>query len=68
MLEYMTVIEAAEKWDISTRRIQLLCAEDRIEGAVKRAGSWFLPANTKKPKDARAGRKSARKNTNDKNT
>lgn len=61
MLDYITVIEAAEKWGISKRRIQLLCAEGRINGAVKRAGSWFLPSNTEKPVDARAGRKSARK-------
>lgn len=62
MIDYMTVIEAAEKWGISKRRIQMLCAEGRIDGAVKRAGSWFLPLNAEKPKDARAGRKSTRKN------
>lgn len=61
MIDYMTVIEAAEKWGISKRRIQMLCAEGRINGAVKRAGSWFLPLNTEKPQNARAGRKSTRK-------
>lgn len=61
MLDYMTVQEAAEKWGISTRRIQLLCSEKRVEGAVKRAGSWFVPTDTEKPVDARAGRKSPRK-------
>ena len=34
-MNYVTVVEAAEKWGISERRIQKLCVENRIDGAVK---------------------------------
>ena len=53
MLEYIIVQEASEKWGVSTRRIQILCSTGRIPGAIKRAGSWFIPANAEKPKDER---------------
>lgn len=34
MFEYMTVQEAAKKWNLSERRVQKLCAENRIAGVV----------------------------------
>ena len=34
-MEYLSVRQTAEKWGISTRRIQILCANDRIEGAIR---------------------------------
>ena len=34
MFEYMTVQEAAKLWEISERRIQKLCEENRIDGVV----------------------------------
>lgn len=37
MFEYMSVKEASAKWEISERRIQKLCGENRIEG-VQRFG------------------------------
>ena len=43
MYEYMTVKEAAEKWGLSVRRVQLLCVEGRIEGAIKHASVWAIP-------------------------
>ena len=50
-------INQFEKWQtsggISKRRIQVLCSENRIEGAVRIGYSWAIPANAKKPKDAR---------------
>jgi len=53
MFEYMTVKEAAEKWDLSVRRVQLLCVEGRIEGAIKHASVWAIPKDSEKPKDER---------------
>ena len=35
MQDFITIKKAAEKWDITARRIQVLCSEGRIEGAVK---------------------------------
>jgi excisionase family DNA binding protein len=53
MVEYITIQEAAEKWGITSRRIQVLCAQGRLEGAVKFGRQWAIPANLKKPEDAR---------------
>lgn len=53
MFEYMTVKEAAEKWELSVRRVQLLCVEGRIEGAMKYASVWAIPKDAEKPKDER---------------
>lgn len=49
MTNYITVKEASEKWAISPRRIQVLCNENRIMGAVKQAGVWFIPYSAQKP-------------------
>lgn len=50
---FMTLSEAAKKWDISERRVNALCLEGRIEGASKFGKSWAIPANADKPSDAR---------------
>lgn len=46
---YFTIEEKAAEWNISTRHIQFLCREGKIEGAVKRAGAWFIPDNAPTP-------------------
>ena len=53
MQDFITIKEAAEKWDITARRIQVLCSEGRIEGAVKFGRDWAIPANANKPVDKR---------------
>lgn len=52
-MEYMTIQEAARKWRISSRRIQVLCSENRINGTVKFGRQWAIPVETEKPLDAR---------------
>lgn len=52
-MEYMTIQEASTKWGITPRRIQVLCAEGRLEGAVKFGRQWAIPAELEKPDDAR---------------
>ena len=52
-MDYMTISEAAGKWSISNRRIQTLCAQGRIAGAVRLECCWLLPKNASKPEDAR---------------
>ena len=54
---YISVSDAAKKFNISKRRVQLLCEQGRIEGAHRMSGVWLIPANAQKPTDAR------RKNT-----
>lgn len=56
MLDYISVQQAAEKWEISERRIQKLCEENRIEGAVRFGHAWAIPKNAEKPTDTRRKR------------
>ena len=58
MEEMITVQAAAQKWGVTPRRVQILCNERRIEGAVKKSGVWFIPAVAKKP--MRQGKKADR--------
>lgn len=52
-MDYLTATELAEKWHISSRRIGVLCAEGRIQGAVKKGKMWLIPSDAIKPADAR---------------
>ena len=53
MLSYISAKEAAEKWNISQRRVAILCSEDRISGAMMVGNMWIIPANAEKPIDKR---------------
>lgn len=53
MFEYMTVQEAAKRWEISERQVQKLCKADRIEGIVHLSRIWLIPKNAEKPDDRR---------------
>ena len=50
---YRTIKETAELWGITPRRLQVLCADGRIDGAAKLGREWALPVDAKKPSDAR---------------
>lgn len=52
-MNYLPVQEFSKQWHISKRRIQILCKEQRIEGAKMIGNMWVIPANAKKPTDAR---------------
>ena len=52
-MEYMSISQAAEKWGITPRRIQVLCKQDRIPGADRIGYVWAIPMDAEKPKDAR---------------
>lgn len=57
----MTTAEAAKKWGITPRQVQLLCAKGRIPGAVRFGHAWVIPANAEKPKDGRSEKKTNNK-------
>lgn len=56
MLSYMSAKEAAEKWNISQRRVSVLCSENRINGAMMVGNMWIIPSNAEKPIDKRTVR------------
>lgn len=53
MIAFMTANEAAEKWNISRRRVLTLCRENRIENVAMLGNMWIIPIDATKPEDAR---------------
>lgn len=53
MFDYISVKDAVEKWNISERRIQKLCEENRIQGVIRFGHSWAIPKDAEKPLDGR---------------
>lgn len=50
---FITIREAAEKWNLTARRVQMMCAGGQIEGVTKFGRAWVIPENAEKPKDGR---------------
>lgn len=56
-MEYLTSNEIAQKWNISSHRVRILCGDGRVEGAIQKGILWLIPSNTQKPQELRRGRK-----------
>ena len=52
-MSYMDVKTAADRWELTERRITTLCRDGRIAGAKKEAGLWLIPDDAEKPVDGR---------------
>lgn len=52
-MQYLTTTELSKLWDISPRRIAILCVDHRIDGVIKKGKMWLIPKDAKKPEDAR---------------
>ena len=48
-MEYITVKEAADKWNTSVQIVRRLCRQERIPGVVQTDGAWLIPEDAKKP-------------------
>ena len=53
-MDYIKISQAAEKWGLSPRRVRVLCAENRIDGVIKKGKLYMIPANAPKPIDGRS--------------
>jgi hypothetical protein len=58
----MTAKEAGELWGITTRRVQVLCDNNQIEGVMRLGRIWVIPKNAQKPLDGRTKIAKSRKN------
>ena len=47
-MEYITIKEAAEKWNLSVRRVQTICNNGMIQGTIKFGHAWAIPKSTYK--------------------
>ncbi|MBE6596325.1 MAG: hypothetical protein E7641_01520 [Ruminococcaceae bacterium] len=50
---YMKIDAAAERWEVTPRRVQALCAAGRINGAVRFGRDWMIPKDAVRPVDGR---------------
>jgi len=53
IMGYLIPKEAAKKWGISERRVQILCTQGKIIGAERHGRIWLIPETAEKPEDAR---------------
>jgi hypothetical protein len=51
--ELMTTKDAAAIWGITPRRVQILCDNGKVSGAVRLGKTWIIPKGTPKPIDGR---------------
>lgn len=52
-MDQITAQQAAEKWNLSIRTVQDLCAKGRLDGAERWGRVWMIPADADKPIDGR---------------
>ena len=57
-MDFISVKEASQLWDISERWVQKLCEENRIDGVQRFGRSWMIPKDAKKPYDLRQRKQS----------
>ena len=50
-MNYLSTTQIAQKWGLSSRRIQKMCNENRIPGAVRIGNYWAVPSDAERPKD-----------------
>lgn len=49
----MLVKEAAERWNLTERRVASLCKEGKIPGVHKQGRTWLIPVDVQRPVDNR---------------
>ena len=62
--ELMTAKDAAELWGITPRRVQILCDDGKVSGAVRMGRTWIIPRSTPRPIDGRTKAAKERKENN----
>ena len=52
-MDYLSIQDVSNKWNIGKRRIQVLCRAGRINGAKMIGNMWVVPTDAERPIDAR---------------
>lgn len=52
-MEYLTVRQISERWNMKERRVTALCRDNRIAGVKKEGNSWLVPSDALMPLDKR---------------
>ena len=61
-MNFITTTQAGKKWNLSARRVGILCSEGRIAEVQKVGNTWLIPEDAEKPTDARIKSGKYRKN------
>lgn len=59
-MKYISVAEAAQKWQVSERSVRNYCAQGRVQGAKLQGGTWGLPETAVKPQRANKNKQNER--------
>ena len=49
-MKYMSVAEAAQKWGLTARNVQIHCEKGNIPGVTMQGKSWQIPVDAERPK------------------
>lgn len=60
-MEYLSIKEAAEKWQISEQSIRRFCRIGKIPGAIQDGSNWLIPEKARKPRKVIAESESLKK-------
>ena len=52
-LEWITPLQASEKWGITERQVQAMCKSGKIDGALRVSKVWLIPKDVQRPVDGR---------------
>jgi hypothetical protein len=52
-LDWITPSQAAKQWEITERQVQSLCAQGKVNGAIRVSRIWLIPKGSYKPADGR---------------
>ena len=61
-LDWITPLQASEKWGITERQVQSLCSQGKISGAIRLSKLWLIPKDAPRPLDGRTKGAKERKN------
>ena len=48
-MKYMSVSEAAKKWNVTERSVRNYCSNGKVEGAFLQGRVWLIPSEANKP-------------------
>ena len=62
-LEWITPLQASEKWGITERQVQAMCKNGKIIGVVRVSKVWLIPKDAPRPIDGRRKAKTNQPNS-----
>ena len=65
-LEWITPLQASEKWEITERQVQAMCKSGKIIGAIRLTKLWLIPKDAPRPIDGRTKQAKQQREAHDK--